>query len=186
MPGAPQIGLASWYGPGFHGKHTSSGEIFDTNDLTAAHRSIPFGTYVMVTNLDNDRTTVVRINDRGPFVKDRVIDLSYAAARVLGVVGPGVVRVRLDVIGGYPPGGTNNGDPRLSWFVQVGAFSVQENAYTVKKRLEADYQSVGVSTFRTENAVYYRVRIKASARDEAETLARSLAAAGWQVVIGSD
>ena len=156
------------------------------NDLTAAHKSIPFGTYVMVTNLDNDRTAVVRINDRGPFVKDRIIDLSYASARVLGIVGPGVVRVRLDIIGaGLPPGVESSPLPS-SWFVQVGAFTVQESAYKVKRRLEPDFQDVAVSTFRTESAVYYRVRIKASTRDEAAARARSLAAAGWQVIIGSD
>lgn len=92
-------GMASWYGPGFHGNQSASGEIFNQNAMTAAHRSLPFGTRVQVTNLDNGRTTIVRINDRGPFAHGRVIDLSAAAARVLGVLQSGVAPVRVDVLG---------------------------------------------------------------------------------------
>lgn len=91
-------GLASWYGPGFHGNRSASGEIYNQNAMTAAHRSLPFGTYVQVTNMDNGRSVVVRINDRGPFVGGRVIDLSAAAARALGVTQTGVAPVRLDVL----------------------------------------------------------------------------------------
>jgi rare lipoprotein A len=92
-----QVGVASWYGPGFHGRRTASGEIYDQDALTAAHQSLPFGTQVRVTNLDNGRAVDVRITDRGPFVDGRVIDLSRAAARVIGLIGPGVGRVRLEV-----------------------------------------------------------------------------------------
>ncbi|MFB8788197.1 MAG: septal ring lytic transglycosylase RlpA family protein [Potamolinea sp.] len=91
-------GLASWYGPGFHGNRSASGEIYNQNAMTAAHRSLPFGTYVQVTNMDNGRSVVVRINDRGPFIGGRVIDLSAAAARALGVTQTGVAPVRLDVL----------------------------------------------------------------------------------------
>lgn len=91
-------GLASWYGPGFHGARTASGEAFNQHDLTAAHRSLPFGTQVRVTNLNNGRSVVVRINDRGPFSGGRILDLSKGAARVLGVLGSGVAPVRLDVL----------------------------------------------------------------------------------------
>jgi rare lipoprotein A len=91
-------GWASWYGPGFHGNLSASGERFNQNDLTAAHRYLPFGTLVMVRNLDNGRTVVVRINDRGPYAGDRVIDLSAAAANVLGMLGSGVAPVELEVI----------------------------------------------------------------------------------------
>src|SRR5690349_7305600 len=87
-PGRPQTGVASWYGPGFHGRPTTSGEIYDQDGLTAAHPSLPLGTRVHVTNLDNGRGVDVRVNDRGPFVKGRAIDLSYAAAEEIGVVGP--------------------------------------------------------------------------------------------------
>lgn len=88
-------GKASWYGPGFHGNPTASGETYDMNELTAAHRTLPLGTRVLVRNLDNDRTVVVRINDRGPFVDGREIDLSYAAARQIGMVNPGLAKVEV-------------------------------------------------------------------------------------------
>ena len=91
-----QTGVASWYGPGFHGKRTASGERFDQNDLTAAHRKLPLGSEVKVTNLENGRAITVEINDRGPYVKGRVIDLSKAAARRLGIVDDGVAKVRIE------------------------------------------------------------------------------------------
>src|SRR5205814_5187831 len=94
-----QVGVASWYGPGFHGNRTANGEIYDQYELTAAHPSLPLGTRVMVTNLENGRAVQVRVNDRGPFVDGRAIDLSYAAARTIGMVGPGTVRVRIEVLG---------------------------------------------------------------------------------------
>src|SRR5213076_2123018 len=94
-----QLGVASWYGPGFHGNRTANGEIYDQYELTAAHRTLPLGTRVMVTNLANGRAVEVRINDRGPFVDGRAIDLSYAAARTIGLVGPGTGRVRIEVLG---------------------------------------------------------------------------------------
>ncbi len=91
-------GIASWYGPDFHGRATASGERYNMLDLTAAHRSLPFGTYLRVTSLDNARSLIVRVNDRGPFVRGRVIDLSYAAAKVLDLPRAGVARVRLEVL----------------------------------------------------------------------------------------
>jgi rare lipoprotein A len=93
-----QIGEASWYGPGFHGRRTANGERYDQDGLTAAHRTLPFNTRVRVTNAANGRTVDVRINDRGPFVGRRIIDLSRAGARVIGLIGPGVGPVRLEVI----------------------------------------------------------------------------------------
>ncbi|MCX5860871.1 MAG: septal ring lytic transglycosylase RlpA family protein [Desulfomonile sp.] len=94
-----QKGIASWYGPGFHGRKTSSGEIYDMHALTAAHNILPLNTLVRVTNLSNNKDVVVRVNDRGPFVDDRVIDLSFNAAQQLGMVGPGITPVRVSVIG---------------------------------------------------------------------------------------
>jgi rare lipoprotein A (peptidoglycan hydrolase) len=91
-------GVASWYGPGFHGRKTANGEVYDQNLLTAAHRHLPFGTVAKVTNLENGREVLVRINDRGPFVNGREIDLSYRAAQALGMVEDGVVPVRIDLI----------------------------------------------------------------------------------------
>jgi rare lipoprotein A len=98
-PGTTQTGIASWYGPGFHGRRTSSGEIYNQYDLTAAHQTLPHGTHVRVTNLTNGRIVLVRINDRGPFVDDRIIDLSYAAARQIDMIGPGTAAVRMEVLG---------------------------------------------------------------------------------------
>src|SRR2546428_1524378 len=98
-----QVGVASWYGPGFHGNRTANGEIYDQYELTAARPSLPLGTRVMVTNLENGRAVQVRINDRGPFVGGRAIDLSYAAARTIRIVGPGTVRVPVEVLGSATP-----------------------------------------------------------------------------------
>lgn len=96
--GKVYIGYASWYGPGFHGRRTASGEIFNMYDYTAAHRSLPFGTRVRVTNLKNGKSVVVRINDRGPAKKDRIIDLSYQAAKKIDMIRDGIVKVRVEVI----------------------------------------------------------------------------------------
>ena len=98
-PRETQVGLASYYGRAHDGRHTANGERFDMHAMTAAHRTLPFGTRVRVTNLANGRRAVVRINDRGPHKKQRIIDLSYAAARELGMVGAGVTRVRVEVVG---------------------------------------------------------------------------------------
>jgi rare lipoprotein A (peptidoglycan hydrolase) len=96
--GTPLVGLASWYGPERHGQQTASGEVFDMYAYVAAHPNLPFGTYVRVTNLENGRTVVVRIVDRGPHRPDRVIDLSYGAAQALGMVDKGIVPVRVEVV----------------------------------------------------------------------------------------
>jgi rare lipoprotein A len=122
-------GLASWYGGKFHGRLTSSGEIFDTNTMTAAHKTLPFGTLVKVTNLDNAATTIVKINDRGPFVEGRIIDLSRAAADALGMVGIGVAHVSLEIVGFV-------GEKDLYAF-QVGAYGLEKNAEQARAALEA-------------------------------------------------
>ena len=101
--GYTEEGNASWYGNPFHGRRASNGEIYDMYKLTAAHRTLPFETMVRVTNLSNSKSTVVRITDRGPFVENRIIDLSQAAAREIESIGPGVVRVRLEVLGNVDP-----------------------------------------------------------------------------------
>ena len=100
---SPTTTRASYYGPGFHGRRTASGRIFDQGDLTAAHRSWGFGTKVRVTNLRNGRNVVVTITDRGPYVRGRGLDLSVGAARAIGATGPGVVSVRLDPLCGATP-----------------------------------------------------------------------------------
>jgi rare lipoprotein A len=176
--GGIETGVASWYGPDFHGKFTSNKEIYDMYDMTAAHRTLPFGTYVMVTNLDNGRTATVRINDRGPFVGDRIIDLSYAAARVLGMIGPGTIPVRLEVLRGISsaPGGRG-------WSVQAGSFISKNNASNLARKLKGNYEGVYIALFKTSTQVYYRVRLKASDGDAARELAQRLFADGYTVII---
>lgn len=99
QPAVPEVPVvASWYGPGFHGRLTANGEVYNQYELTAAHKSLPFGTRVRVTNLKNDRQVIVRINDRGPFIEGREIDLSYQAAAALGMVDDGLGRVKLEVL----------------------------------------------------------------------------------------
>ena len=97
-PAWEQSGKVSWYGPGFQGRRTANGEIFDTNEMTMAHRSLAFGSKVRVTNLDNGRSVVVRVNDRGPYAGGRIADLSHAAAARLGFVEDGVVHARIELI----------------------------------------------------------------------------------------
>jgi len=174
-PSSVQTGLASWYGPNFHGKKTSSREVYNMYDMTAAHRILPFGTYVMVTNLNNGRSVKVEINDRGPFVKGRIIDLSYAAARVLGAVGPGVVPVKIEVLKDESPA-----QSPLRFAVQVGSFINKNNARALQKKLQNTYRrDVYVSEFRTPTQTFYRVRIKTPHREGAESITTHLNRAGY-------
>jgi rare lipoprotein A len=111
VPAFAREGIASWYGPGFAGRRTANGEIFDPGQLTAAHRTLPFNTHLRVTNLENGRSVVVRINDRGPFSGGRIIDLSRAAAERIGMIGSGTARVRLEPlsgVGGLLPAGVDS------------------------------------------------------------------------------
>ncbi len=139
VPVPPQIrsgetGLASWYGHPYHGRPAANGEIYDMEALTAAHRTLPFGTWVRVVNLTNDKTVDVRITDRGPFVENRIIDLSHAAAVVIALVGPGVARVRLDILS-VPA--TASGE---NWYaVQAGAFLDPDRAERLRSSLERDF-----------------------------------------------
>jgi rare lipoprotein A len=169
-PPASLIGVASWYGPGFNGKATASGEIYDQEDLTAASKTLPLGTRALVTNLENDRSVQVRINDRGPFVKGRDIDLSHGAAAALGIVNPGTARVRIDVL---------KAGPRLTpgYFVQVGSFSNSSNALRMGNRLSQFFPDVRVDRLSVEGRFYYRVRMgafpdHAAARQRATQTAR--------------
>lgn len=177
-PGFVQTGIASWYGPEFHGQPTSSREIFNMYDLTAAHNSLPLGTYVMVTNLENGKAVVVRINDRGPFVKGRVIDLSYAAARALDMVGPGTAEVRIEVLPHLSP---PLAEPRFC--VQVGSFLLRENAEKLRARLARDFPDVYISPYRTARSVYFRVRLGAASLVAARELAFRLTSLGYTAIV---
>jgi rare lipoprotein A len=125
---AAQEGFASWYGGKFQGRLTSSGEVFDTNLMTAAHKSLPFGTIVKVTDQENGKSTVVKINDRGPFVEGRIIDLSRAAAEELDMVGRGIARVSLEIV--------DFAASRALFAIQVGAFGLQRNAEKARRAVE--------------------------------------------------
>jgi rare lipoprotein A len=133
---AAQEGIASWYGGKFQGRTTANGEIFDTNKFTAAHKTLPFGIMVKVTNLENGSTTVVRINDRGPFIPGRIIDLSRAAAMAIGMTGRGIARVRIEEL--------ESNLPEQYYLIQFGAFSSQVNAEKLKSRLLASGLNVVV------------------------------------------
>jgi rare lipoprotein A len=129
-----ETGLASWYGHPYHGRPAANGEIYDMEKLTAAHRTLPFGTWVRVVNLNNDKTVDVRITDRGPFVENRIIDLSHAAAEAIALIGPGVARVRLDILS-VPD--TVAGE---NWYaVQAGAFLDRDRAERLRASLERDF-----------------------------------------------
>lgn len=140
--GWQQEGEASWYGPGFHGRQTASGEVYDMEAMTAAHRELPFGSRIHVVNLDNGLETWVRINDRGPFARGRVLDLSRAAARKLDMLGSGTARVRLEVLDGVAAATPARAAapvaiPESCTLVQVGAFAEHRNAAELTRRLEA-------------------------------------------------
>jgi rare lipoprotein A len=129
-----ETGLASWYGHPYHGRPAANGEIYDMENFTAAHRTLPFGTWVRVVNLSNDKTVDVRIIDRGPFIENRIIDLSHAAAVVIELIGPGVARVRLDILS-VPT--TASGE---NWYaVQAGAFLDRNRAEQLRASLERDF-----------------------------------------------
>jgi len=163
-------GNASWYGNEFHGRRSSNGEVFDQYKLTAAHRTLPFDTMVRVTNLSNSKSTTVRITDRGPFVENRIIDLSLAAAREIESVGPGVVPVRLEVLG--------NVDVTVGFFtVQVGAFHDRGNAERLRDRLSLSYAPIFIQQFDSSDGTFYRVRVgKVSGQDAASAFAGQLRA----------
>src|SRR5438270_5255393 len=133
--GHSENGMASWYGHPYHGRAAANGEIYDMEKMTAAHRTLPFNTWVRVYDLDNHKTTDVRIIDRGPFIDGRIIDLSHAAAREIEMIGPGVAKVRIEVIrapANAPPG---------LFAVQVGAFRDRNNAEGLRQRMAERYGS---------------------------------------------
>jgi rare lipoprotein A len=167
-PGDTEEGVASWYGHPYHGRAAANGEIYDMEKMTAAHRTLPFNTWVRVYDLDNNRTTEVRITDRGPFVGGRIIDLSHAAARELEMIGPGVARVRIEVIR-TPPNAIQG-----LFAVQVGAFRDRANAERIRSRMEARYGSARLLE-RAENPSVWRVLVGAEAtEDEANRLAERI------------
>ena len=161
-------GIASWYGHPYHGRPTASGEIYNMYDMTAAHRTLPFGTEVKVHDLENGHDVTVRINDRGPFVKGRIIDLSYSAAQSMHM--PGIARVHLDIV----RHGASGAIPGV-FAVQVGAFKDRNNAERLKERIESQFGPVVIQDFDRGDGLFYRVRVgRARTEDAASALAESL------------
>lgn len=165
--GFSEEGTASWYGPDFHGKATSCGEIYDMNAMTSAHKILPMGTQLRVTNLLNNRSIMVRVNDRGPFVKSRIIDLSYAAAKELDIVASGTAPVRIESMAG-----ASGNEMILGPFtVQVGAFTDPGNAYRLASQLEKRYGFSSVQRGWVNGTLFHRVRVgRYPEIDEAESI----------------
>ncbi len=169
--GYVEKGIASWYGTKFHGKRTSSGETYDMYAMTAAHKSLPLPTYVKVTNLNNGKYVVVKVNDRGPFHENRIIDLSYTAAIKLDIVNKGTGLVEVEVVEsgqaltvdsnvGAPVKGTTTVSNNNGFYLQVGSFGDRVNAENLKKKLDGLGQHlVNISPVVVSGDTLYRVRI---------------------------
>jgi rare lipoprotein A len=167
-PDAPllvETGIASWYGYPYHGRHAANGEIYDMEQMTAAHRTLPFETMVRVVNLNNQQTVEVRITDRGPFIDGRIIDLSHAAARAIGMIGPGTAPVRMEVI-------TFPGPKAGSYAVQVGAFRDKASAERIRARMASQFGAAKV-VLREGNPSFWRVLVGAEKTEQGADALRS-------------
>ena len=177
-----ETGLASWYGHPYHGRPAADGEIYDMEQLTAAHRTLPFGTWVRVVNVSNGKTVDVRIIDRGPFVENRIIDLSHAAAQAIDLIGPGVAPVRLDILSVPAAASVNN------WYaVQAGAFLERDRAERLCASLERDFGPAHLVQ-RADTPSLWRVVVGrvASQQDAAALAARVRAQTGTAFVVRLD
>lgn len=188
MPDAKDFsekGVASWYGKDFHGRKTSSGEVYDMYAMTAAHKTLPLGTWVRVRRMDTGRQVEVRVNDRGPFVHGRIIDLSFTAANELDMVGPGTAQVEIVALGERRQ--TPSGDTYVpldyysgAFTFQVGAFSNRDNAERLRDRLAQSFSNAHVTPYDRGDAVFYRVRVgRCNDLDTAAAVERDLAANGF-------
>ncbi|MGD2127148.1 MAG: septal ring lytic transglycosylase RlpA family protein [Desulfobacteraceae bacterium] len=189
--GFVQYGKASWYGKKFHGRPTANGEIFDMHAKSAAHKTLPLATLVKVINLSNKKYTIVRVNDRGPFVKGRIIDLSYAAAKEIDLVGPGLADVKIVALGKetgtLKAEGTSRPLVELPDFkrgeftIQVAAFESKRNALRLAQRLKVIYQYVNVSVYvDEEKKTLYRVHVsKSNTLSDAGEIEKSLEDMGF-------
>lgn len=171
-PFETETGLASWYGPPYAGRKGADGTVYDQNAMTAAHLTLALGTIVRVTNLLNGQSVVVRITDRGPFVRGRIIDLSLAAARSTGVYRAGVVKVRVEAFNAPPLGPTVY--PGGRWCVQVGAFATQPDAVQEKLDLMQRYPGAKVISFQGPTGWWVRINPKVSDKQHAEEVADSI------------
>ena len=199
-----QVGIASWYGKGFHGRLTASGEVYNMHQVTAAHRTADLGTYALVTNLENGQAVRVRINDRGPFKRNRILDLSYEAARQIDLVRTGSARVKVAFLDDSLPPMTpavmpisvaqeeSRSTPASQMLeaqplaVQVGAYHDQYNAVRVHKTLTAVYPHVWIAMAPELSQTLHRVRLGPFRnRAEAERVVHEVQARGYAAVIVS-
>jgi rare lipoprotein A len=198
--------MASWYGKDFHGRKTSNGETYDMYGLSAAHRTLPFGTVLRVTECKRGRTVQVRVNDRGPFIDDRELDLSYGAARELGIIADGVASVHIqkvqapasvasssvtspalaarsdDTVATRPSIRSSTAAERITdtFLVQVGAYEVRDNALRVEAHVRQQYPNVYLEPYETHTRQFHRVRVGPfSSEDEALLIANRIASAGF-------
>lgn len=160
-----ETGLASWYGPPYHNRRGSNGEIYDMHALTAAHRTLPLNSVARVTNVATGHSAVVRITDRGPFIEGRMLDLSLEAAKQVDVWRPGVARVKLEVLDTPLPVATGG-----RWCVQIGAFSDKKQAARLKEKLQRRYQTAQVLQFTGPTGEWIRVRVADDDKHRAESL----------------
>lgn len=178
---------SSWYGSKFHGRQTSSGEIYNMYAMTCAHKTFPFGTRLRVTYLKNNRSVVVTVNDRGPFIPGRDLDLSYGAAKEIGLTKEGVGRVRIEYLGRnmrYVKRITSTHSEIGPFTIQVGSFSEKANAERIKKGLSNKNKKVSISTANVNGRTYFRVRIGSfTKRNKAFSFAKNLADEGYSVMI---
>lgn len=164
-----EVGLASWYGPKFDGHRGANGKVYDEHAMTAAHRTLPLGSLIRVTDLANGRSAMMRVTDRGPFVPGRILDLSRAAANRLGMLRSGVARVRLDV---YETPEPIEGGGR--WCVQIGAFLRASTAKRLERQLAAEYESANVIEFASSTGHWIRIRPEDGNKAEAIAIVRHI------------
>jgi rare lipoprotein A len=164
-----QVGYATWYTAPYRGRKAANGQIFDDNALTAAHRTLPLGALIMVTNLTTGQSAAMRINDRGPFVDGRVLDMTVASAKATGIYRAGLAQVRIDVY--ETPKSINTGG---RWCVQIGAFHSERDAIRLKNELLRTYADSNVIEFPGENSYWVRIRPEGDNRQMAEYIAQHL------------
>ncbi|MGH9586369.1 MAG: septal ring lytic transglycosylase RlpA family protein [Acidobacteriaceae bacterium] len=164
-----EVGVASWYGPPYNNRRSANGKIYDQNAVTAAHRTLPLGTLIRVTNLGNGRSATMRITDRGPFVPGRILDLSLGAAKELGMWRAGTAKVRIDAYGSPKPiyqGGR--------WCVQIGAFEHARTAKKLEKRLARKYEAASVIEFKGPTGSWVRIRPENGDKGRAIQIVRNI------------
>ncbi|MEE9213224.1 MAG: septal ring lytic transglycosylase RlpA family protein [Thermodesulfobacteriota bacterium] len=179
--GNTQVGIASWYGIEEHNRRAASGEKFSKYAYTAAHKTLPMGTIVRVTNLENGRDVIVKINDRGPFVRGRIVDLSHAAAKSIGMVSSGTAKVKIEIISSPTNRVASIFKPLYT--LQIGSFNEKSNAINTKRKLEHSVNDVRIERVDLVGNVFYRVRVgRYSSKSEAEEVSRLLSRKGYKNV----